>query len=128
MATEQKFRQEVKRELNKAIKERSLSKKKAAEILNVTRQSLDLYLKGRVTPRPHVLYRACEAWNLKFEFRDRFFSVLDFKPAAGPRPAPPKQLSLFEALNGLEGNDLKISIVRQEPRALELRVRIEFAS
>lgn len=129
MGRDQDFRDEVARRLGDAIKTRRLSKKAASQALEVSRQILDLYLKAKVTPRPEVLRRACKAWpGLEFRFRDHVFSVTHFQEkAAKPEPAPAKQLSLFDALNALDKNNLKVSIAKQEPKSLELSVRIEFA-
>ena len=128
MGRDQDFRDEVARRLGDEIKQRHLSKKAAAQTLEVSRQILDLYLKAKVTPRPEVLRRACKAWpNLVFRFRDHVFSVTHFEQSA-PAPNSAKQLSLFEALNSLQKENLKISIAKHEPQSLELSVRIEFAS
>jgi len=130
MGRDQDFREEVAHRLMKEIQVRRLSKKMTAETLGVSRQILDLYLKAKVTPRPEVLRRACEAWpDIVFRFRDHVFSVTHFRenaPAAAQQAS--RQMSLFEALNSLQKENLKISITKHEPKSLELSVRIEFAS
>ena len=128
MGRDQDFRDEVAKRLAAEIRGRRLSKKTAAQTLEVSRQILDLYLKARVTPRPEVLRRACNAWpSLVFRFRDHVFSVTHFEQPS-PSSEPPTQPSLFDALNSLQKENLKISIVKHEPQSLELSVRIEFAS
>jgi hypothetical protein len=128
MGRDQDFRDEVARKLRAAIGQRKLSKKAAAQTLQVSRQILYLYLKAKVTPRPEVLRRACKEWLLEFQFRDHAFGVKYFgENNRGIEAAPQKQLSLFDALNTLNTGNLKVSIAKQEAQRLELSVQIEFA-
>jgi len=129
MGRDQDFRNEVKQRLGDAIKARRLSKKAAAEALGVSRQMVHLYLRAKVTPRPEVLRRACEAWpELEFRFRDHVFSVTHFLQSSPvPVPTTPTQLSLLDAINALDKDSLKVSIAKPGPKSLEFSVRIEFA-
>ena len=108
-----------------------VSKKTAAATLGVSRQMLDVYLKGKATPGSDVIMRAMRAWKLPFAYRGREITISQLtRPARGPTHPQPEQLLLpiEEAILALGQEDLDVRISKKETAGIELQVTIRFAS
>jgi transcriptional regulator with XRE-family HTH domain len=133
-AAQAEIRKEVRKKLLwvKAVKRlengKRLTNQAMADIMGVSRQALDAFVKMKMTPRPYVLYNACKAWDIEFEIAGKKFGIKDFAPAAapGPLPAPPIQQNLLEALASLGPDNLDFSM-KPVGSALEVKMFIRFS-
>jgi transcriptional regulator with XRE-family HTH domain len=107
---------------------KKLTNQAIADVLGVSRQTLDLYINMKTTPRPYVLYNACKEWGIEFEIAGRRFGIKDFEPAvpAGPRPPEPVQQDLLEALAALGHENVEIE-TKPIGSTLEVKILIRFA-
>lgn len=120
------FRHEIASCLKKAIREKKLSKNAAAKRLGVKRQTLWLYLKEKAAPGPEVLRKASKLWKLTLS-DGTVLSPEAFGPEKKPRSVP-KQLRLFEALEEIQPNQIKATLIGRVGDFFEFRVRIKVAS
>ena len=110
---------------------RRMTKTRAAKELGVSRQMLHLYLKGKSLPKREVLQRACEAWELKINYRDLIVSSGSFpSPSVKTETSEPKQLELDlqEAIDQLGNENLAVRILRKDNGRIELQVDVRFGS
>lgn len=124
--TSSTFRHEIAKCLNKAIREKGLSKSDAARALGIKRQTLWLYLKEKSAPGPEVLRKASKLWKLTLSDG----TVLTSE-AFGPEKKPqsqPRQLRLFEALDDIKPNQITTKLIGRVGEFFEFRVRIKVAS
>lgn len=99
--------------LRQALQDRHLTVTAAAKALQVSRQAFYAYLKGKAMPRQRVLIRAAELWNIEIRFGKQVFSKEDFSSKAPSQAAPiPKQLNLWEQLDAINQEDLRIAVKR----------------
>src|SRR5258708_10089308 len=82
----------------------------AADELEVSRQAFHAYLQGKL-PRPKTLNRAIHLWNLKLDLGKYSFDREAFgKEESGEQRVPlPKQLTLWEALDAVSEEDLRVT-------------------
>jgi transcriptional regulator with XRE-family HTH domain len=120
------FRREIAACLRRAIRENKLSKNEAAKRLGVERQMLWLYLKGKMAPGPEVLRKASKSWKLTLS-DGTVLGPDAFGPEKKPRSLP-KQLRLFEALEEIQPNQIKTTLIGRVGDFFEFRVRIKVAS
>lgn len=106
-------------------------KKAAAAILGVSRQMLDVYIKGKATPGPEVILRAMRAWNFTLKYRGREITSSQLMRSVPEHPplAVPEQLllPLRDAIDALGEENLLVRISKKEPDRIELQVSIRFA-
>jgi transcriptional regulator with XRE-family HTH domain len=124
--TSLRLRQEIASCLKAAIKKGGLSKKEAAELLGVERQTLWLYLTAKVAPGPEVLRKASRLWKLKLSN-----GYVLKSGAFGPEKnieAYVKQLNLYEALEQISSDQIEAQPVGRIGEYFEIRVRIKLAS
>lgn len=122
------LRKEFARQLSAATK--NLSKKAVAQKLDISRQMLHLYLKGRATPGGEVIKKACDQWNLTlsikgFEFTGGSFSIDGAAEKTQPESPQP---TLFDLLGTLNSDQLEAEIVGREGDSFYLRLRIKAAA
>lgn len=112
------------RERNKGIK-----KKEIAEKLQIKRQTLWLYAKGRATPGGEVIKRACDHWKLKLTVKGFEFSGEAFETRKKTSPETlPAQQSLFDVLGTLTNRNLEAKVVGKVGDSFYLQIRIKDAS
>jgi transcriptional regulator with XRE-family HTH domain len=124
--TNLRLRQEIAACLKAAIKKDRLSKKKAAELLGVKRQTLWLYLNAKVAPGPEVLRKASKLWKIKLSDGYILRSA-----AFGPGKkieSYVKQLNLYEALDLITPDQIAAEPMGRVGEYFEFRVRIKLAS
>lgn len=130
-ATDTELREEITRKLRLAIAgEKKISKKEAALTLRVSRQMLDLYLKGRATPGSDVILRAMKAWSFTLKYRGREVGASYFDRRLEKKADfTPTQLALplAEVIALLDQRDLAIVITKKGPDSIQLQVSIKFA-
>lgn len=111
--------------LNQMLEEnKKLTIEKAARRLGVTRQAFHAYLNGKL-PRRKRLNMAMHIWNLKLDIGKHSFD----KEAFGreePRRSPPgpRQPTLWEALDAVSEENLRIS-VKRVGKVFRVNVEIE---
>ena len=100
---------------------------KAARILDVSRQTVHRYIKGKVVPRGDVLLAAFREWGLVLNYRGVDI-VVHRGEATGPVSAPPLQLSLFELVDNVRDRDIEVKIRNKSVEGLELDVTLKFSA
>src|SRR5882724_3517638 len=118
------LRQEIASRLKDAIRDNNLTNTKAAELLNVKRQTLWLYLKEKATPGGDVLRRAFELWGIRLELSGCIITKESLGPEPQPRQKLPEQLSLLDLLDRLEDRQLEATVIGSREDYFELKVRI----
>lgn len=109
-------------EFRRILGERQMTIAFAARELRVSRQAFHAYLNGKSMPRKETLGRAIELWNFNIAVGS---ALLDRNSFSEPSQEPqPTQLLLWEALDGIRQQDLKID-VRRVGSTLNVEVRIE---
>jgi transcriptional regulator with XRE-family HTH domain len=98
-------------EFKRILAERKLSVSAAARELRVSRQAFHNYLNGTSVPRPKTLGRAMDLWDFKLKVGDVSLDRSSF-PKRDENVQRPEQLSLWEALDSIRPQDLKIAVVR----------------
>jgi transcriptional regulator with XRE-family HTH domain len=119
------LRREIARQLKEAINAKGLTRSEAAEILQIKRQTLWLYLKEKSTPGGEVLKRACQLLGMTLHFKDYDFGADAFGPKSGNAPPIPEQMGLFRALEELTSEQLETKVVGRVGEYFELKVRIK---
>lgn len=123
------LRREITSKLRLAV-EGKVSKKEASDVLRVSRQMLDRYLKGRATPGPDVVLRAMKAWNFTLRYRGRELGTSYFtRPHFIATEQTPVQLelALADIIAALNQRDVQISILKKATDSIQLQVSIRFA-
>src|SRR5258708_1409323 len=96
------FHREVARQLRNAIEAKGLNRYEAANLLQIKRQTLWLYLKEKSTPGGEILKRACQLLGMTVHFKDYNFGPEAFAgPPSENAPPVPQQMGLFQALEEL---------------------------
>jgi transcriptional regulator with XRE-family HTH domain len=130
---EKKFRAEIAEKFSEAIRTRcNGNKTSAAFALGISRQALYNYLNGHQTPGGSVIQRACIEWQITLNDRGYMISTSSFPEISRelkPQPESPamQQLSLFEAIQSLENEQLSIKVVQKSKQAIQLEVSLRFA-
>jgi transcriptional regulator with XRE-family HTH domain len=109
-------------------KDKNLNKKRIAEILQVKRQTLWLYTKGRTTPGGEVIKRACDHWKVKLTVKGFEFSGSAFETKKkAPQDSLPTQQTLFDMLGMLTNRNLEAKVVGKVGDSFYLQIRIKEA-
>lgn len=121
----QALRTEFASQLSKAIA--GIPKRTAAEKLGVTRQMLELYLKGKSTPGGEVVKKACDEWKLTLSVRGFEFSsdAFAYQPKRKSPAIKATQLSLLELLEKLRNDQLEAKVMGREGDSFYLELRIK---
>jgi len=120
------FRREVARQLRNAIEAKGLNRSEAANLLQIKRQTLWLYLKEKSTPGGEILKRACQLLGMTVHFKDHNFGPEAFAGQDSENAPPvPKQMGLFQALEELRSEQLETKVVGRVGEYFELKVRIK---
>jgi len=125
------FRNEVATKLKAAIDAKGLPLHKAAEQLNISRQSLHRYLNRLATPRSNVLYLACTKWGVQININGMSFNPDAFEASSKkkqPHLVVPLQLPLPLAISQLRDECLQVKVVRRSDESVELHVKINFGT
>jgi hypothetical protein len=109
-------------------KDERIKEKDIAQVLQVKRQTLWLYTKGRATPGGEVIKRACDHWKVKLTVKGFEFSGSAFETKkATPQEAPPVQQTLFDLLGTLTSRNLEAKVVGKVGDSFYLHIRIKEA-
>jgi transcriptional regulator with XRE-family HTH domain len=124
-SADSELRQEIASRFKEAIRDHNLTNTKAAELLQVKRQTLWLYLKEKATPGGDVLRRAFELWGITLKLPGFVIT----RETLGPEPPPseklPEQLSLIDQLDRIEDRQLEATVIGRREDYFELKVRIK---
>lgn len=103
----------IAKEFRRILGENKLTISQAARNLRVSRQAFHSYLNGSSVPRSQTLARAIDLWGFNLSVGGVTLDRNSFttESANGTEP-PPKQLVLWEALDGIKQQDLKINVKR----------------
>jgi len=111
------------RQRNHRLKEAEI-----ADVLQVKRQTLWLYSKGRATPGGEVIKRACDHWKVKLTVSGFEFSGSAFETKKkAPQEALPAQQDLFDMLGTLTSRNLEAKVVGKVGDSFYLQIRIKEA-
>lgn len=125
--SDSELRREIASRLKDAISGNHLTKSQAADLLKVKRQTLWLYLKGKVTPGGEVLRRAFELWGIRLVLGTLVITKESFGPKIEPDPRIPEQLSLLDQLDRLSNDQLEVTAVGRRGDYFEFKIRIKTA-
>lgn len=123
--SERLLRETFASELLKAIGNNRGAQLRAAESLGVSRQAISLYLKRKATPGGDILRRACGTWQLDMDVRGLSLNASSFGDRKSEATLP-EQRSLFEAISGVDDQQMKVAVLKRSPSSLELKVIIDF--
>ena len=108
------------------ILSKSITREELAEELGVTKQAISSYMKGRTTPKPHILRRLLARWPHTFKYRGTEFGPEAFGVEPGRLNGVAKQEYLFDTLSTVKKENMRVE-VECGPRAeAELRLIIKF--
>ena len=112
--------------LKAALRDFKLTKSDAAQKLGIKRQTLWLYLKGKVTPGGEVLRRAFELWGLKIVLGGYTITKESFGPIVKHQEVarPIEQFSLLDQLENLNSEQLEVEAVGRRGEYFEFKIRI----
>jgi transcriptional regulator with XRE-family HTH domain len=109
-------------EFRRILGERKLKIAQAARDLRVSRQAFYGYLNGTSLPRKQTFARAIDLWNFNIAVGGSLLDRDSFKEPK--KEAEPSQMVLWEALDGIRPQDLKIAVNRVGS-TLNVEVRID---
>jgi transcriptional regulator with XRE-family HTH domain len=123
--------EEIAAKFKTALEARRISKARAARDLQVSRQMLYEYLRGRSVPKQAVLQRACAAWGLELKYRNLIVNARSFPPlgAAADANAPVQlDLDLQAAIEQLSNENLGVKILKKDNGRVDLQVSLRFGT
>lgn len=100
---------------------------KAAKELRVSRQALYDIQKEIYCPSLALIQRACEVWNLEFNFRGLRIGKTTLRAKSKPG-VPLRQPNLFDALGMLENQQLEVVKTKRTGKAFELVMRLTLSA
>lgn len=124
-SSDSEFRRAVASALLGAIRANKLTKSKAADLLEVKRQTLWLYLQRKATPGGEVLRRAFEMWDLKIELGTCVMTKESFGPRIETPSGVAEQLSLLDQLERLSSDQMEVAPMGRSGEYFEFRIRIK---
>jgi hypothetical protein len=120
------FRHQLAITLSRLIGAKRGACSEAAKSLEITKQSLSLYLREKATPGAEILQRICRHWNLTIS-EDGKLVPQDQGARQKPKlQAAPYQPTLFEALSGVLDKKLQVSVMKRGEQSIDLKVSINF--
>jgi transcriptional regulator with XRE-family HTH domain len=125
------FRAEVSRRLRQKVtefKKQGMSEAAAARQLGVSPQAFNQYLKGKATPKAHILARACTMWGLRISYKQKTFGPEAFAEPDPVDRALPTQLSLFSEPQAIANRNLTLRVGAGKADTLSISLEIRFAS
>ena len=117
---ERKFRRDFAAGLAEVVGSTRGAQTRAALLLGVKRQLINLYLKGNTTPGRDIIHRTRELWGFPSEYGGVPLDATTFPRRIGPR-VQPQQLKLFS-----EDQQLKVTVLRRSVDSVELKVSVNF--
>jgi transcriptional regulator with XRE-family HTH domain len=120
---------ELKAEFSAKIREilRKSSAQEIADVLGVKRQTVYNYRDGKNAPSPEVIRRAMEYWpGLSLKYRGSIWKLQGSEQQPRLVKKEPVQLGLWDAIEKLDSESVKIEILKKETSSVQLGVRIYF--
>jgi hypothetical protein len=99
-----------------------------AGVLGVGRAAICSYVKGRTTPKPHIIEKLLRKWPTELPFRDKKFGRGAYTREGHGPIAAGIQGDLFGSLKAITPDDLKVEVKRVTRRGIRLSVEIKIAS
>jgi transcriptional regulator with XRE-family HTH domain len=127
-SSDSELRRAIVKGLTEAIRVNKLTKTRAAELLKIERQTLWLYLRGKVTPGGEVLRRAFELWGLKIELGNYVITKESFGSKPEPVIRAAEQLNLLDQLEKLSDDQLEVAAMGRRGEYFEFKIRIRAAA
>jgi hypothetical protein len=121
----ERFNQEVQNHILRILE--SVSRREMGEALGVTRQAIHSYVSGRTTPKPDIIEKLLKKWPNKLPFRGSGFGAGAFSGPEKRLEVASSQGHLFEALNSIRPEDMKIEVASVSATDFRLSVNIKFA-
>lgn len=98
-----------------------------ADALVVSRQTVYNYRDGKNAPSPEVIRRAMETWpEFSLKYRGKMLTLQEFHTRPTLASKDPVQLGLWDAIEKLDSESVKIEILKKEASSVQLGVRIYF--
>jgi len=120
----QKFMNEVREHMERILEK--VSRQVLADELGVTKQAISSYVKGRTTPKPHILRRLLARWPHIFRYRGAEFGPGAFGVEPGRTTAIARQEYLFDLLSGVKKENMRVEVERRSGGVVaELRLIIK---
>lgn len=108
-----------------SIISKGVKRQELVDELRVTKQAISSYLKGRTTPKPHVLRRLLARWPHTFKYRGKEFGPDAFGIEPERTSAVAKQEFLFDTLSTVKKENMRVEVERGRGSVAELRVIIK---
>lgn len=126
---DRKLMAEVSQKFKEYRNKRNLRVEDAARELGVSRASFYKYEAKKYVPRIEVLRRAHRKWGMTFTYAD-FVLDNEFFESQTKEPGPLKEEQIpLPFIEALRSEDIEIlAVVPRKPNAVELKLRISFAS
>lgn len=120
---------ELRQEAAGLIRERleTLSVTEAADALGVSRQTIYDIKNDKYCPSLSLVQRACEAWEIKFEFRGVTVGKDAFRKRKTKSSAPSDEqlrFALVEAIRQVDHNSLEVIKAKPMGRSVEIVIRL----
>jgi transcriptional regulator with XRE-family HTH domain len=112
----------LKQELQRVMLAKRMSVARAAEQLEVSRQTMNSYVRGKSFPRPAHMSRMIELWGINVQIGDTRLGL----PTSSRRPQPLTALQtsfVWDALDSIKTEDLRVK-VKRVGKELRLSVNI----
>ena len=100
----------------------------AAAELAVSRQAIYDVRNGKSCPSLALIQKACEVWNIEFNFRGINVSTKTLKPKGRGVVRRPEQLTLIDTWNQLENHQFIVVSATRKGQAVELTLRLELTA
>jgi len=128
--TEEELRAEVQRRFEEYYKRKGLTQDQAAQQIGISRTAFIQYLNGSITPKSHVLLRACKEWGIRIQYDNVEFGIGTTNNGHHGAKEAHGQLSLFDAIDALNDEQIEVHVHKKGPSnaGFELLVGIKFAS
>jgi transcriptional regulator with XRE-family HTH domain len=122
-------RRELKKQIRghiRTITSEGVSRQELADELHVTKQAISSYIKGRTTPKSHIVRRLLRRWPRNFKFRDVEFPPEAFGAVSEDTAVPvSKQGYLLDVLSALKKENMRVEVERRTASETELRLIIK---
>lgn len=118
-----RFKNEVQEHIESVLKD--VTRQDLADELRVTKQAISSYVRGRTTPKPHVLRRLLARWPHTFKYRGAAFGPEAFGVEPGRINRVAKQEYLFDTLSTIRKENMRVEVGRGHGAEAELRLIIK---
>jgi transcriptional regulator with XRE-family HTH domain len=97
------------------------------DVLGVTKQAISSYTKGRTTPKPHIIEKLLRKWPTDLPYRNAAFRAGAFGDSSPKLKSIPFQRDLFESLNSIRKENMRVEVSEESASEVELKFFIRIA-